>query len=167
LPAGSENLVSGAYTGTLSGVALGVFEGDAGLPALEHTRVAEDVGNTSFWAKSVIDSIEQGGNIFISFTCIEWGKAAVRTAFWPYNATLGRMPTVGVLLFDSAVPLVLTAVAGTPAATQPATLTASKVALMPGFTPRIMFGPTLRRVPLRFRCFPFSSGGNNVWFTVT
>lgn len=166
MPVGSETLIAGAYTATFNSVALGVFEGDSGVPTLEHTMASEPVGNTSAYGKTVIDEIFQGANLFIAMTCIEY-KAGPLAAFWPYHATLGRMGTIGRLLYDLSSALVLTSTAGTPAATSPATLTASKAILAPGFTPRIVFGPTLRKVPLRFRCFPYDSAGATIFFSTT
>jgi hypothetical protein len=166
MPVGGETLVVGPYTATWNSVALGVFEGDAGLPSLEHQAAGEDVGNTSAYGRTVIDSVYLGANWFSSFTCIEY-KAGPISAFWPYHATLGRLGTIGVLLYTLSQALVLTAVAGTSAATAPATLTASKSILLPGFTPRIMFGPKLRTVPLRMRLFPYDSAGAIIHFSQT
>lgn len=168
MPVGSEALIAGAYTASFGGSALGLFEGDAGLPVMEHSMVAEDVGNTSLYGKTVIDSLQQGGNVFFAFTCLEAYLSAVKSAFWPYHSTLGRLPAaMGALLYDSSAALVLTAVAGTPAATSPATVTSSKCILAPGFNTRWVFGPTLRKVPIRLRAYPYSSGGNSCWWTVT
>lgn len=166
MPVGSETLITGPYTATFSGVALGVFEGDAGLPVIEHTMSTESIGNTSAYGKSVIDDIQQGGNVFFAFTCIEY-KSGPKAAFWPYHATLGRGPVVGTLLYDSSAALVLTSTAGTPAAASPATLTSSHCILAPGFGARLVYGPTLRKVPLRLRAYPYLAGGNFVWFTET
>lgn len=166
MPVGSETLVAGGYTATWNSVALGIFEGDSGLPTNEHTVAAEDVGNTSAYGKTVIDFIYQGANWFSSFTCLEY-KSGPKSAFWPYNATLGRLGTIGVLGYSLAQALVLTAITGTSASSSPATLTASKAILLPGFSSRIVFGPTLRKVPIRMRLLPYDSGGNVVFFTET
>lgn len=147
-------------------MALGLFEGDAGLPALEHTMTTEPIQNSSLYGKMKIDDIQQGGNWFLAMVCMEY-KAGPISAFHPYHATLGRAPTIGTLLYDSAYAVVMTAIGGTPAAASPATLTASKCMLAPGFASRILFGPSLRKVPLRFTLYPYLSGGNVVWFTTT
>jgi hypothetical protein len=166
MPVGSETLIAGGYTATWNSVALGVFEGDAGLPTVEHTASAEEIGNTSAYGKSVIDAVYQGANWFSAFTCIEY-KAGPIAAFWPYSATLGVMGTIGVLLYSISQALVLTAIAGTSASATPATLTAAKAILQPGFTGRLNYGPTLRRVPLRFRLFPYITASTVVWFVQT
>jgi hypothetical protein len=60
VPVGSETLVCGPYTATYGGVALGIFEGDGGLPTLEQQYAAEPVANTSAWGKVPIDDVYQG-----------------------------------------------------------------------------------------------------------
>ena len=165
MPVGSETIVAGSYSATWNSVALGLFENDAGLPVLEQQSSSEPVMGGAY-GKSVIDDVYQGLNVFIALTCMEY-KSGPISAFWPYSATLGRMGTIGVLMYTLSQALVLTAVAGTSAASSPATLTASKAILMPGFASRLVYGPTVRKVPLRFRCYPFDSGGNVTFWTQT
>lgn len=143
-----------------------MMQGDAGLPTLEHSYKAEPIANTDSYAKSTVDAIYQGADWFASMTCQEY-KAGTIAAWWPFS-TLGRMGVIGRLLYDLSLPLVLTAVAGTPAATSPATLTATRSILAPGFGTRILFGPTLRTVPLRFQLLPYYVTGTTPgWFTTT
>src|SRR5689334_14423085 len=86
--------------------------------------------------------IQEGAGGFMSMTLEEY-KAGPISAWWPYSATLGRMGVIGRLMYSISAALVLTAVAGTSASTSPATLTASKAILLPGFGTRLMYGPTL------------------------
>lgn len=166
MPVGSETLVVGPYTATWNSVALGVQEGDAGLPTLEFASSVEPVANTSAYGKTTIDEVYQGVNPTIGMTLIEY-KTGPIGAFWPYHATLWRIGTIGVLLYTLSQALVLTAVAGTSAAASPATWTANKAILLPGFAVRLAYGPTLRKVPLRFRVYPFDSSGAVVFATQT
>ncbi len=166
MPVGSEVLIAGPYTATYNGVALGVFEGDAGLPTLERTDSEEAIGNTSAYGKAVIDGIFLGSNWTAQFTCIEY-KAGPLSAFAPYHATLGAMGTVGVLLYSLSKALIFTAVAGTSASATPTTLTSLNTLLLPGFSARLMYGPTLRKVPLRLRLFPYLVGNVVSHFTQT
>lgn len=166
MPVGGEVLVAGPYTVTYGGVAIGIQEGDSGLPTLDQQYASEPVANTSAWGKVPIDDVYQGAVPTYSFTCLEY-KAGPLAAFWPYHATLGRLGTIGVLMYSLAAAMVFTAVAGTSAAASPATQTLSKVILAPGFSSRLMYGPTLRKIPLRFRVYPYLSGGNAVFFTQT
>lgn len=162
---GSETLVAGGYTATYGGVALGMFEGDQGLPTLEHTTKSESIANTSVYGKSTIDDIGQGADWFLQMTCMEY-KTGPISAFWPYGVALGQMGTIGLMLTSLAAAVVLTAISGTTAASSPATLTASKCLLLPGFATRLLYGPTLRKVPLRFRLYPYTSSVV-LWFTQT
>ncbi len=52
---GNEVLVAGPYLVTWNGAALGLIEGDASVPTLEHNVAAEDVANSSYYGKSCID----------------------------------------------------------------------------------------------------------------
>lgn len=165
MPAGGESLLAGQYTVTWNSVSLGIMEGDQGVPTISQQTAAEMVGNTDAYGKSNIDGIYQGANWFAQFTCMEYRAGSI-AAFWPYG-TLGVMGTIGRLLYSLSAALVLTAIAGTPAAATPATLTASRAILAPGYNTQLLFGPTLRKVPIRQMLFPYSSGGNIVWFTTT
>lgn len=166
MPVGGETLIAGPYVGTWNSVALGIFAGDGGLPTLEFASTSEPIGNTSAYGKTVIDEIYQGVNPTMSMTCEEY-KAGPIAAFWPYHATLWRLGTIGVLMYTLAQALVLTAVTGTSASASPASFTASKTILLPGFATRLVYGPTLRTVPLRFRLYPFDSAGAVVFATQT
>jgi hypothetical protein len=57
---------------------------------------------------------------------------------------------IGTLASTKGVPLVLTAVANTPAASSPATLTAAKAIISPDQNLQMVFNSTLREVPLRW-----------------
>lgn len=166
MPVGGESLICGQYTLTWNSTALGMMQGDAGLPTIEQSGKSEPIGNSDSYGKSTIDGIYQGADWFASMTCMEY-KAATIAAWWPYS-TLGRMGTIGRLLYDMSLPLVMTSIAGTPAATSPATLTATRTILAPGFGTRLLFGPTLRTVPLRFQLLPYYvTGSVPGWFTTT
>jgi hypothetical protein len=154
MPVGGETIICGQYTVTWNSVALGIMQGDAGLPTIEHSYVEEPIANTDAYGKTVIDGVYQGVNVFASMTCMEYRAGSI-AAWWPFS-TLGRLGVIGRLLYDMSSPLVLTAIAGTPAAASPATLTASKTILAAGFGTRLLFGPTVRTVPLRFRLYPYT-----------
>lgn len=165
MPAGSETIIAGQYTVTYGGVALGIFEGDAQVPAIEWVHKTEPIANTDAYGKTTIDHIGQGLDAFFSGTCLEY-KAGPISAMWPLSTTLGRLGVIGRLYYDIAAALVLTAIAGTPAVTSPATLTASRSILAPGFNVKLLYGPTLRKVPLRLQLLPYTSTVV-VFFTTT
>lgn len=165
MPAGGETIIAGAYTVTWNGVSVGMFEGDGSLPTLEQTSKAEMIDNTSTYGKSTIDGVYQGADWFISYTCMEY-KAGSIAAFWPFGAN-GVMGIISRLLFSLSAPLVMTVVAGTPAVGSPNTLTAPNTILAPGFNSRLLFGPTVRKVPIRQILFPYSNSGTIQWFSQT
>jgi hypothetical protein len=165
VPAGGEQTIAGIYVCSWNSVALGMTGGDNELPTLEKQTFSEPIQNTSTYGKTRIDDILQGANHYMSMTGLEYAKCI--SAFYPFAASLGLMGLIGGRAYDLAQPLVLTAVPGSSAASLPASLTASKAILMPGITDRLMYGPTLRKVPLRFILYPYTSAGNVYWFTQT
>lgn len=102
----------------------------------------------------------------MGMTCEEYRSGPI-SSFWPYHATLWRLGTIGVLLYTLAQSLVLTAVSGTSASASPATFTAAKTILLPSFATRLVYGPTLRTVPLRFRLYPYDSAGAVIFASQT
>lgn len=112
------------------------------------------------FAQTPQDAIYQGAEMFVGFTCIAYDAAAVQTLMWPYSATRWDMSTIGRTDVGSSLAksLVLTAVAGTPAATLPASQTFLTSILAEGFPVELLFAPDLREVPLRLRVYPNSSG---------
>jgi hypothetical protein len=169
MPAQGEVILAGEYTVTYSGQAMGIMEGDAGLPTLSQQNKGEPVANTNRYGKSTIDGFYQGGDWFCQFTCLEY-TANTLAAWWPFSATLGLMGVIARRYFDMAQALVLTAVAGTPAfaAASPLTLTSPRAILAPGYNTQTLYGPTHRKLPVRLQLFPFNTGGAVIgWFTET
>lgn len=112
------------------------------------------------YAEAPQEGIYRGGQMFAKMTLLEYNATGAQLAFWPYSATIftmgvvGRMDVAGSL----AKSLVLTALAGTPAAAAPATQTHLTSILREGFPVEILFAPDLREVPLEMRIYPNSSG---------
>lgn len=113
------------------------------------------------FAEAPQDGVYRGAQMHLAATLIEYNAAAVAAAVWPYHATMWTTGQVGRLDVGTSLikQIVLTAVAGTPAATVPATLTIPKAILAEGFPVEILFAPDLREVPLRFRAYPDASTG--------
>ena len=104
----------------------------------------EDIAETDAWGLSVIDSVWRGGNCFLQFTSKAYKQGSL-AAFWPYGGAKNANGVLGVLVDDTIaapnkVPIatlasglaktfILTATAGTPAASAPATLTATQALL--------------------------------------
>jgi hypothetical protein len=157
MPAGGESIIDGQYTVTWNSSSAGIMEGDAGVPTIEQTNFAEEVNNTDKYGKTSIDAIYQGGDWFAQFTCIEAPKGLA--LFWPFGA-FGVMGIIGRLYYSMASSLVLTAISGVPAS---GSITAAQAILAPGYNTKLLYGPTLRKVPIRQKLFPGSSG----WVSTT
>lgn len=160
--------ISGKYDATFNNVSIGQIEDGF---EIEHSIAQEDIIGQDM-GDSVQDGVYRGGNMFISCTLMEFSTSSAMLAlWWMHSAVLGRMGKIGTLIqANFAQALVLTALAGTPAASggNVSTLTAAKVALAPNFDVRLLFAPRLRRVPLRLRLYPYSDGANNtLWFSTT
>ncbi|MDE2097165.1 MAG: hypothetical protein KGL39_07955 [Patescibacteria group bacterium] len=160
MPLGGEELIDGQYTVTWNSSAAGIMEGDAGVPTIEQVNYGEAVNNTDAYGKTTIDSIFQGADWFAQFTCLEAPKGLA--LFWPFG-TFGTMGVIGRLYYGMAESLILAAIAGTPASSSPASVTATKAILAPGFNTRLLYGPTLRKTPIRMILLPTSTG----WVTTS
>jgi len=169
MAAGGEAFAAGAYTVTWDSVPMGLFGGDDESPVIESPDVkTEPINNTSIYAKMTIDEVYQGADAVAGFTCLEW-DGGVLNALYPYGATAGEIGVIATLLFDLSQPMIFTVVAGTAASvTGPSDITAQHAFPIPGTTPRISFAPRLRRIPLRFRFFPYFLGPDQIaHFAVT
>ena len=117
------------------------------------------------YADSVQELIYRGGNCFMVFTLNEFSTTL--NVLTNYGAC-GLIGQVGRQAIQSSLAgaLVLTAVAGTPAASTPATLTATNAIMAEDFDIELLFDSRLREVPVRMRLLPFSSTGQR-WWTFT
>jgi len=151
---GGEVLISGPYTATYDGASLGLFQGEGGLPTLTSVGKAKGIASTNLYGLSTIDSIHLGRDMFFDAILMEYGKGI--RVLWPFGSdwlSLG-MP-VGTLKRALSKALVLTAVAGTPAAATPATLTMSKAILADDHQGKIVYGPEVRTIPLRLQLYAY------------
>ena len=150
--------LSGAYTVQYGGATIGQINGGQ---VIEHF-VNKQLVTGDNRGLTPQDSVFQGEEVFMEMQLMEYDQAQAKVAFWPYAAQYGQAGIVGTLDVVSALTkiIVLTAVAGTPAAAagDPATLTAGREILAEGFPVRILFGPNTREVALRFRLYPQLNG---------
>lgn len=171
--------IAGRYSGALATVDVGItgqgFE-------LQVDTDLEDIGESDAYGLTVIDSVWRGiSGVFLQFESLAY-KAGSLAAFWPYGGELasagvlgvlvnpgvaGTKAPIGILASDHARSMVLTATAGTPAASSPATLTASKSLLAKNNNGRLVFNSTLRKVPVRFRLYPSDVGSGVIKHFVT
>ena len=190
-------VVAGAYTSTYNAVALtgNVASGQTSAGAigtglgfnddngyeLEMQTHGEMIDRTDLYGQSLLDWIHQGGSVFCTFTSMTFQNLAtgIKNAFYPWGAfgvMAGPGIPIGRLASRVAMPLVLTAVTGTPAQTAtgafngvppgvapgPLTLTAPLAILPPGSNLRLMYATRVRKVPCRMALLPYDQSTLNV-----
>lgn len=162
----SSVFAAGPYAVTFNSSSLGLFVGDLQAPTVEVQTKTQPIDNSDKYGRTTLGALHQGADAFFQGTFMEWNTAQ-KAALWPFGV-LGVVGTHGGDLYDLAQALVLTAQAGTPAATSgPATLTASKACLAPNFNTRFLFSSVLREVPIRLQLFPYLNVSTPVHFTTT
>ena len=148
------SFLAGRYTATLGASALGQTKDGF---RVSHSSFEQPITGDAM-AQTVQDAVHQGAEMHVAFTGIEYNAAGMQNAFWPFSSTIYDMGVIGRLRSAIADSLVLTAVAGTPAAAAPATATFLLTQLAAGFPVELLFATALREVPLRFAVLPNSSG---------
>jgi hypothetical protein len=153
----NPSIPSGPYSATWAGSSIGLFEGPV---RLQQNVIGLPV-RASQWGQTVIDYIMQGGGAFGVVTVKEW-TAAIRTFLWPFGSTMGIVDEPGILFSQYCQPLVLTALAGTPAATHgPVTRTYHYCATLPGHNLDITFGPMERNIVVAVGVLPEPATGGS------
>lgn len=135
----------GPYQVTYKATDIGLMEG----PIRHQQNIIALPIRASLWGQNIIDYIVQGGGVFVIIVVKEW-DAGSKAFMHPYDAgSHGIFPITGVLINTFFGALVLTALAGTPAATEgPVTRTYPLAGLMPGHNIDVVFGPVERNVPV-------------------
>lgn len=151
--------IAGRYSCTYNATDIGIAEKGYNL---SWTVMKEKIKDTDVYADSDVDGIYRGMNVFLQTTCKEYktGSVAPTTpynTFTPTGATSFEMGLVGRLDSNLAQALVLSSTASTPAAASPASITASLAILDAGFSVDLFFGPTQRKVPIRWQLYPYLS----------
>jgi len=146
--------IAGRYTATFNSLALGQTADGYRLSFQAFKRLVTG----DMYAESPQDAIFRGMEMFLAYRLVEYDAAGVESVFWPWDSTIWSMGEVGRMDVASSLvkSMVLTAVSGTPAATSPATFTASKTCLAEGFPVELLYAPDLREVPIRQRIYPTS-----------
>lgn len=149
------SFIAGPYTSSFKGLALGQA---ADGYRVSHQFFKRLITGDSF-AQAPQDEVYQGTEMFVQFRLIEYDSAGIASIMWPYgvyltNGQVGRVSKQQSLTGA----LVLTAVAGTPAATAPASFTLTNAILAEGYPVELLHAPDLREVPIRLRVFPSSLG---------
>lgn len=168
----TSNFIAGKYTITFGATPGAVGQTRDGIRT-NYTIFKQLITGDSF-AQAPQNAVYQGAELFTQFTAIEYNAAKMGALLFPYSGTpgtyfdmglIGRLDVLDLALTNNiAQQLILTALAGTPAAASPATITLPLSVLAEGFPVEILFAPALREVPLRLRQYPNASG---VFGTVT
>ena len=146
------SFIAGGYTAVWNSLSVGQI---AAGSRITH-QVFKRLISGDAYAESPQDGVYRGGEVVIGFTSLEYDAAAIQTIKWPYSATKWDLGTVGRTDVGSSLAksLIFTAVAGTPAAATPATMTFAKAILHENFPVEVLYAPDLREVPLRMRVYP-------------
>lgn len=170
-------VVAGAYLSAYNGIGItgegfaragstpGLgFMDDNGYEIEQQTH-GEMVDRTDLYGQSLMDWVHQGGSVFMTFACMTFQRAvnAIKNVFYPW-AQFGVLKDdarpIGRLASNVAQILLLSAVAGTPAATSgPLAITAYKAILPPGSNLRLMYATRVRKVPCRLALLPYAPSG--------
>lgn len=155
LIAGSSNM---SWDGSDTGITESGYE-------LSWEPKQELINRSDVYGDMTIDTIFLGTDVFIQTEFKEW-KSATLAAAYPW-ATLGQIGVISRLGSNVAKALVLTAIAGTPAAAAPASLTGTLSLLAQNSNPRAMFNARLRTLPCRFMLLPADIAGTLKHFATT
>lgn len=162
-----DTFVSGAYNATYNSTAVGLTEDGF---RLNQSISQENIDKSDLYGDTLLDFIYRGGQAFIQYTGKAY-KAGSIAPLWPWGAALGTIATtaapIGRQASDVAKAFVLTAVANTPAATSPASLTASMAVMAPSFNWELLFDNRLRQVPTKLQLLPGLSSGTLSWYALT
>lgn len=157
-------IISGEYEGVYNSLALGYTQDGYRMEVTGNRKgvTVDKFGDTE------IDGVYRGVNVFVEAIFKEWDAAGMAGLWWPYHGTVGTMGLIGRLeVYNQFVKaLVLTAVAGSPAATEgPASVTGTLSVLDAEFARQVNFNNEDRSVPVRIRLYPNTSTG--VMFALT
>lgn len=146
----------GPYQGTYNAQSIGLMEGP-----IRHQQ--SPIGlpiRASLWGQNILDYIIQGGGVFVVLVLKEW-NTNTKLVMHSQNASHGIFMEAGKLYNTFCYQLVLTALAGTPAATEgPVTRTYPYCAVLPGHNIDVTLGPVERNVPVVLAVLPEQDSTN-------
>lgn len=160
------SFIAGKYKVTHNAVTIGQLEDGMtfNTPAMYELITGDNL------AEGVQDVVYRGHNVTSDLTLLEWDIAGALALYWPWGSAFLQTGPVGRVAAQQSITksMVLTAVAGPPAETQPATATLPNTILHEGVDVGHVFAPRHRKVPIRLRHFPtFDASFNATWGTLT
>ncbi len=161
-------LIAGRMSATYNSVDVGITRQGH---EIEIQLKAEMIDESDLYGLSTIDALLRGGDAFYSATFREYKAGSISVLTRPFGGTLGLLTNaanpMGVLASDKAQALVLTATANTPAASSPASLTASKALLAENYPVKIVHDSRLKELPVRMRLYPYASSSDTIFFSTS
>lgn len=145
---------AGRYTATWNALAVG--QSQEGF-RVSHQFMKRLIQGDKF-GETPQDAIMRGMEVLVEARLIEWDAAAIATLISPYG-NLYTINGIGKLdvANNYAKPFILTAIDTNPGPI-PLSQTLAKSILQENFPVNILFGPDLRDVPIRLRCYPDQNG---------
>jgi hypothetical protein len=121
----------------------------------------EMISESDAYGLMAVDAVFRGiSDVFVQATLMEWKTASLLAAL-PYNAMAASGATTlspGVIgRLDTAVAgiMIWTATTSTPAASAPATMTATYAIAAEGFDVSWSMNSKLRKLPVKWRCYAY------------
>lgn len=176
-----DTFIAGRYSATYQSNTVGPVNSDVGITKegykIELQTSLEVVSESDAYGATPIDGVYRGGQCMCDFTSLAY-KTGSLAAFWPWGNTSTGPGALGTLVNSTTLPIgvlataiartfIMTAVAGTPAAATPATLTTTQALLREGFPGSLLFHSKLREVPISLRFWPYDAGAGVVKFFAT
>lgn len=145
----------GPYTATWNAENIGLFDGPV---RLQHKVFGKPI-KCDRYGDTTVGGIYLGKDIFVALILKEWTTAIKNLLFCQSAGAIGDAGLIGRAMEETssgqAAQMVLTAVAGTPAATHgPATITIPRITIAEGQDLDFLLGNVERNIPIILRAFP-------------
>lgn len=156
--------VSGPYTGTWNGQALGVQNDDGFV--LQGTFQGQEVNQSDQWGMTLVEAIYRGINWRMRFRGLEFNKAGILNAIQAFGSTGANTTTFTPTLAAAGAPignrysafakiLVLTSILGAYPPAMPTTLTAQLAIVAPQSNVEYLMTSKVREAPFEMVLLPY------------
>lgn len=142
------SFIGGRYAGTYAASGMGITRDGWDLAL---NPKGELINQSDAYGQTLLDFFHAGCDVDLIGQGLEY--PSMLSPAWPFG-TYGTMGIIARLGSAIAAAIVLTATTGTPAASTPATLTASRAIIAPGSQTMLKHSSKLREVPIRWNCLP-------------
>lgn len=169
--------ISGPYTGTWNGKALGTMWDDGYV--LTGTFQGQEINASDAYGMTLVEAIYRGINWRIRLRGLEWNKPGILEAMQSCTGSTGsptttftpKLENIGQRWSVFAQALVLTAILANPPTT-PQTLTAASATIAPQSNTEAVMTSKMREAPLELVLLPYSTTvasltNQNLSFTTT